>query len=257
MSLITAEHLSVSIGKREILTDLTFSIPKGTFVGLLGPNGSGKTTLLKAISGLLPYRGTLQITSNDVSTWKASDLSRILAFVRQSNTIAFDFTVAELVLLGRTPHKSWLSGFTAADRTRMRQALEDVGLTGYEERIMTSLSGGEAQRALLAQAFMQEAQILLLDEPTSHLDIHHQFAFLEIVRGLVAKGCTIVAVFHDLELAARFTDALFVLQAGQLVADGPTAQVLTEKLIADVFSMDATCSPQADGTLTISFHQPL
>lgn len=257
MSLITAEHLSVSIGKQEILKDLSFVIPSGTFVGLIGPNGSGKTTLLKAIGGLYPYAGALRLKGQEVRDWKALPLAQTLAFVRQSNPIAFDFTVAELVLLGRTPHKPWLAGFGNADREQMLHALAHVGLAHFENRVMTSLSGGETQRALLAQALVQEADVLLLDEPTTHLDIHHQFAFLQVVRSLVDVGRTVIAVFHDLALAARFADRLLVLQEGQLVHKGPVSDVLTTELIADVFSMRASCVQQSDGRLSVTFHEPM
>lgn len=254
MTLLNAHGLRVTLDHQLILHDVTFDVDPGSWVGLLGPNGSGKTTLLRAISGVLPYEGTLQLDGRDVQAWSPSELARRLAFVRQSPSLAFDFEVGELVLLGRAPHRSWLQSYSAQDRAMVRDALAQVDLDGFANRSVLSLSGGELQRVFLAQALVQEADVLLLDEPTSHLDVHYQFAFMEQVDALVESGCAVFAVFHDLELAARYAERLLLLDHGRLVADGPPADVLTPARIADVFRMDASVDPAPDGSLHIEYH---
>ncbi len=236
---IVADGLAVALGGRRVLHGLGFAVGAGEWVGLVGPNGSGKTTLLRAVAGLLPHAGTLTFHGRPVRSWKPRELARRLAFVRQAPAVEFDFTVLDYVLLGRAPHRSWLEGFTAADRTVAETALAQVGLDGFEGRRLGEVSGGERQRVLLAQALTQEAEVVLLDEPTAHLDVHHQYDVMDRVAALVAEGRTVVAAFHDLAFAARYADRLLVLRDGRLAADGAPAEVLTPVLIHDVFRMDA------------------
>ena len=251
--MLQAKDLSVTLGEKQILQHLGFTIQKGTWVGLLGPNGSGKTTLLRTLSGLLPYSGILQLESTAVRSWKPQQLARHLAFVRQTTSLAFDFTVEQIVLLGRAPHKKWLEGYTTEDRILAQQALTRVELEEFSERSVLSLSGGELQRVFLAQALVQEADWLLLDEPTAHLDVHHQFEFLNQVRRLVSEGRTVIAVFHNLELAARYTDQLLVLKDGRLITSGSPNEVLTQSLIASVFRMNTEMSTSKEGLLRIMY----
>ncbi len=257
MPLITSHQLRVALDGTPILHDLTFAVEPGTWVGLLGPNGSGKTTLLRAVGGLLPYAGALTLAGRPVQAWKPQEMARQVAFVRQSTPLSFDFTVEELVLLGRSPHKGWLERHTRTDRAEVRQALARVDLDGFARRSVLSLSGGERQRVFLAQALVQQADLLLLDEPTTHLDVHYQFEFLNVVRELVQAGRTVVAVFHDIEQAARYADHLLVLDRGRLAADGPPREVLTEALLASVFRMQAHLDTTADGTLRIFYEMPV
>lgn len=255
--MVTANGLRVALSGRTILHGLTFQIPAGSFVGLLGPNGSGKTTLIRTISGVLPYSGQLLLEGRPLQSWSRRALARRVAVVRQAPTLAFDFTVEDIVLLGRAPHKGWLEPFTTTDRVRVREALTAVDLANATHRLIHTLSGGEQQRVFLAQALAQEANLLLLDEPTAHLDVHYQFEFLDRVRDLVAAGRTVVAVFHDLSLAARYADRLLVLHQGYLVADGPPDEVLTEDLIARVFRMKARILDLPDGVRCIHYLHPI
>ena len=257
MPLITAHQLRVALDGTTILHDLDFAVEAGTWVGLIGPNGSGKTTLLRALSGLLPYEGTLTLAERAIDTWKAPELARQMAFVRQMTPLSFDFTVADLVLLGRSPHMGWLERYSRKDRQRVERALTRVDMDGFARRPVLSLSGGERQRVFLAQALVQESDLLLLDEPTTHLDVHHQFEFLNLVRGLIEAGRTVVAVFHDIELAARYADHLLVLDRGRLAATGPPHTVLTESLLASVFRMQARLETTEDGTLRIYYETPV
>ncbi len=250
---IDVSDLAVTIDGTSIMHDVSFVVAPGETIGLIGPNGSGKSTLMRCIAGVQEYEGAILLDGQDVRHWKARPLARRLAFLHQSTSIEFDFTVEQLVLLGRSPHRGWLQGYAAHDRKLAQDALRRVELEPLASRSILTLSGGELQRALLAQALVQEARLLLLDEPTAHLDVHHRFEFMEIVHDLSATGRTIITAFHDLELAARFTDRLLVLAGGTLVADGPPTSVLTSELLQDVFRMKADIQQTPDGKLSIHF----
>lgn len=257
MSLLSVHDVSVALDGHEILADLGFEIESGSWIGLVGPNGSGKTTLLRAIGAHLPFDGTIRLDGRRVEAWSAQARARRLAYVRQGASLTFDFTVEELVLLGRAPHRGWLQAYRSSDRALVREALSMVDLDGFADRSVLSLSGGETQRVFLAQALVQEAELLLLDEPTSHLDVHYQFTFMDQVDALVDGGRTVLAVFHDLELAARYADRLLMLQGGRLVSRGDPAAVLTPARIAEVFGMRARTDRREDGTLRIEYVTPV
>ncbi len=256
MPLITADNVSVRIGRNDILKNISFELPGNRFIGLLGPNGSGKTTLLRTLSGVQAYEGTLRLEGQPVRSWKPRQLARKLAFVRQTLPLSFDFSVLELVLLGRSPHKQWLQGYTGEDQARARAALDLVGLSDFYDRSVLTLSGGELQRVILAQTLVQETDVLLLDEPTAHLDVHHQFHFLNQVHNLLREGRSIIGVFHDLELAARYASILIIMHRGRVVATGAPPDVLTPALIADVFRMTAEVHSENRGEIRIHYIAP-
>jgi iron complex transport system ATP-binding protein len=256
MALLSVDQVSVRLDGQTILREVDFALSPGRWVGLIGPNGSGKTTLLRAIGALIAFDGEIRLDGEPVGALPAQQRARRLAYVRQAPSLTFDFTVEELVLLGRAPHRGWMQAYQPEDQSRVRSALARVDLDGFAQRSVLSLSGGELQRVFLAQALAQEAD-LLLDEPTSHLDVHYQFAFLEQVRALVAEGRTVLTVFHDLELAARHAERLLVLREGRLVADGPPDAVLTPNCIADVFGMKARVERSATGPLRIEYLAPV
>ena len=256
MPILESKTLSVSLSGRVILSDIDLSVKRGEWMGLIGPNGSGKTTLLRTLSGVLPYSGSLNMLDHPVRSWNARDRARHLALVRQTRNVSFDFQVDELVLLGRSPYKGLLATYDNADRERMQDALRLVDLDGCAERSFASLSGGEQQRVFLAQALVQEADILLLDEPTTYLDVHHQYEFMHHVRRLVDEGITVVGAFHDLELAAHFSDRMTVLDGGHLVASGAPQVVLTENLLRTVFRMESRVTTSGDERLYIRFDRP-
>jgi iron complex transport system ATP-binding protein len=253
---LTAKNLSVSIGTQPILQDLSFSITQGAWIGLIGPNGSGKTTLLRALSGLLSYSGSLTLEARPILAWPAKELARRMAFVRQQHQVGFDFKVADVLLLGCLPHKRWLDPIYDTDRNKAQQALAQLNLEGFMERPITSLSGGEQRRVFLAQALVQETDILLLDEPTAHLDVYHQFEFLDHVSRLVQAQHTVIAVFHNLEQAARYASHLLVLNEGRVVAQGPPETTLNEALIREVFRMHNSVNISTDKTLHIKYLKP-
>lgn len=255
--LARAENLSVRLSGIDILSRLSFRVECGRLTGLLGPNGSGKTTLLRSVSGIQQSSGTLEVLGRSIASWRPRDLARRLAFVRQSASMSFDFRVSELVLLGRSPHKGWLQDYSREDLHIMKHALDLVDLTPLEDRSVHTLSGGELQRAFLAQALVQEAEVLLLDEPTAHLDVHYQFEFMELIQDFVKQGRSAVVVFHDLEIAARYADELIVLDRGRLAATGPPIDVLTRDLIADVFRMEARLYESARSSIRIEYVAPV
>ncbi len=251
--LLTASALQVEIKGKRILHDVSFTATEGTWIGILGPNGSGKTTLLRAVNGLLPYSGRLQLHGTEISAWAPRELAQQMAFVRQNLEPVFGFGVEDLVMLGSLPHKRWLDPVTEADRAQVREVLEQLDLIHLTGSPITQLSGGEMRRVFLAQALVQNSPLLLLDEPTAYLDVYHQFDFLTRIRALVESGRTALTVFHDLEQAARYADQLLVLKAGQLMAQGPPSEILTPDLIAAVFRMEVRMEKEPDGSLRIAY----
>jgi iron complex transport system ATP-binding protein len=254
---VDVRDVSVDLAGSRILHDISFDCARGRWIAVIGPNGSGKTTLLRAVGGLVPYDGHILVDDRDVDEWTPRALARRLAFVRQSHPLSFDFSVQDLVLLGRSPHKSFLSTYDPEDYQRVRDALRLVDLEDFQLRAYDSLSGGEQQRVFLAQALVQEAGILLLDEPTTYLDVHHQFEFMEHVHSLVREGMTVIGAIHDLELAARYADAVIVLDRGRKVADGTPETVLTADVIESVFRMRARIDAAPETPLRIHYQSAL
>lgn len=241
---LSADGLAVSLGGRPVLSAVAFSVREGERIALVGPNGAGKTTLLRAVAGLIPHAGRLALRGRPVAQWPARERAREVALVRQQVELAVDFTTEEIVALGRAPHLGWTERLRADDRARVDGALDAVDLSALARRPVTQLSGGEQQRVALAQALAQDAPLLLLDEPTAHLDVRHQLDLLDRLRALSDAGKTVIAALHDLGRAARFADRLWVLSGGTLAADGPPAQVLTPALLHDVFGVDAEVEGQ-------------
>ena len=242
-----AERLGVRLGDREALADVTFRVDAGEAVALVGPNGAGKTTLLRALAGLQPHAGALRLEGHPVRAADARARARRVALVRQQTALPVDFTVREVVAMGRAPHLPWAGRLGPVDRAAVDAALAQTDLADFADRSVRRLSGGEQQRVQLAQALAQDTPTLLLDEPTAHLDVRHQLDLIARVRALADAGRTVVAALHDLERAAAFAGRLLVLAQGRLVADGPPESVLTEALLADVFGVRAAPEPTADG----------
>ncbi|MGV9385052.1 ABC transporter ATP-binding protein [Nonomuraea sp. NPDC003707] len=225
--------VSVALDGHPIVHEADLLVDDGEFVGLVGPNGCGKSTLLRTIyRALRPAAGLITVDGDDVHRLPARQAAQRTAVVAQETPADLDFTVAEIVFMGRTPYKA----DAATDEELCARALDRVGLTGAADRIFAALSGGEKQRVLLARALAQQTRLLLLDEPTSHLDIRHQLEILHLVREL---GIATLAVLHDLNQATAFCDRLYVMNAGRIVAGGPPEQVLTPELISQVYGVRA------------------
>ncbi len=252
---LEAQGVGVRLGGTGILHDINFSLPQGIVAGLLGPNGSGKSTLLRAIAGLTPYSGRLTVLGRESRSWAPRERARRLAVVRQTQSLVFDQTVEELVLLGRGPHKGWLDRYDSRDHALVRAALEQVEMAAFAHRSTLTLSGGELQRVFFAQVLVQDPELLLLDEPTAHLDVHHQYDLMHRTRALVGTGRTALVVFHDMELAARYADHLIVLRGGRIVAEGSPASVLSSDLIREVFRMKADVEQAQNGYLRITYRE--
>ncbi len=221
-----------------VLHDINLSVEAGEMVGLLGPNGSGKTTLIKLASGILkPNQGEIRLDGISLSRLNRKSVARSVAVVPQQFHIPFAFTTSEVVMLGRIPFIKAFAGETTADRRAVAAATELVGITELTQRRFDELSGGERQKVILAMALAQQPKLLLLDEPTVHLDISHQVETLDLVRSLnLRQGLTVIAAMHDLNLASLYFDRLILLKEGRVSADGTPAQVLTEDKISEVFS---------------------
>ncbi|WP_248908495.1 heme ABC transporter ATP-binding protein [Halocatena marina] len=232
--MIDVENVAVSLGGTPILDSVSFSVPAQSFVALVGPNGAGKTTLLRTINGVLtPDSGTVSIDGNDVRSLSRRAAARLVATVPQDTTISFEFSVRDVVAMGRTPHRSRFQ--RADDDDSVERALRRAHISHLADRSAGSVSGGERQRVLLARALAQDAPALVLDEPTASLDITHQVRTLELVRDLVDESATALAAIHDLDLAARFCDSIVVISDGRVLAAGPPESVLTESTIAEAF----------------------
>jgi len=232
------KNISFSYFNGLILQDIDLTIRPGEMVGLLGPNGSGKTTLIKIASGILkPKKGEVRIDGSLLNRMERKAISRRLAVVPQSFTTPFAFTVREVVSLGRIPFLRPLAEENDNDRKIINSVMELVGVTALNERRFDELSGGERQKVVLAMALAQQPQILLLDEPTVHLDIHHQVQILEMVKQLnLSTGLTVLAAMHDLNLSALYFSRLVLLKAGAIQADGTPARVLTRDIVESVFT---------------------
>jgi iron complex transport system ATP-binding protein len=230
---IDLRGVTVALGGRPVVDGVDAAVAEGEWLALIGPNGAGKTTLLRAVAGLVPFTGSIEIGGRPIEELRRSELSRLVAVVPQEPSTPSWMTVAEYVLLGRTPHLGPLAKEGRRDREAAARALARLDLIGYEERRLGTLSGGEKQRVVVARALAQEAQIILLDEPTAALDIGHQqqaLELLDLLRG--ESGLTLVAAMHDLTLAAQYADRMVLLDAGKVAADGVPRDVLTETLIA-------------------------
>ncbi|MCL0083968.1 ABC transporter ATP-binding protein [Dehalococcoidia bacterium] len=229
-----------SYGSRPALKEVTFSVKGGEVVGFVGPNGSGKTTLIKCIDRILkPKAGVVLVNGGEIRKMTLHERSRLMAYVPQSGHSVFSSTVFDTLLLGRKPYISW--GLSQRDKEVVSQAISLMGLEDYTLRQFNELSGGERQKVLITRALVQEPEVLLLDEPTSNLDLRHQIEVLNIIRWVAReKGITVLMVLHDLNLASRFSDRLVMLKEGKVWAEGTPAEVLTPENMRQVYGIEAT-----------------
>ena len=235
--MLAIEKLTTGYGSKVVLDEVDVAVREGEFVGLIGPNGSGKTTLLRAVSGVLaPMSGRVLFKGADVQGIDRRTLARSLACLSQDLKLDLPFTVREVASMGRTPHLPRVGGETRRDIEIVERAMEATETSHLAERPITELSGGERQRAFIAMCLAQEPEALLLDEPTSHLDIGHQLSVLDLIRDLNHRtGVTVLAVFHDLNLAAEFCERLVMLDGGRVRAAGRPEEVLTAEMIREVY----------------------
>lgn len=239
MTSLELYDIACAYDSHPIFSQISFHAHPGEVLALIGPNGVGKSTLLRAVARLMrPAHGNVILAERDIWQTSARDTARQLAFAPQTNADSWAATVEQVVALGRAPHRGWLLPLTAHDNLVTRRALELVGLEHLRDRISTQLSGGEQQRMVLARVLAQEPTVLLLDEPTSHLDLKYQTDILSLVRRLAhQKGLTVIISLHDLNLAAIYADRVALLSNGTLAAIGTPAEVLTSERLSQVYNV--------------------
>lgn len=237
--MLRIENLTVSYGSRHVLHNVSLEVNSGEVLALIGPNGAGKSTLIRAVSGVVSAQsGNVRTNGDDLLSMPPMQRARFLSVVPQVVNMPPAFTVWETVLLGRTPYLNFLGQVSANDEEIVRTALQKVDALELAERRVGELSGGEQQRVLLARALAQSTPILLLDEPTTNLDLHYQISFMETVRKLAhVEGLAILIALHDLNLAARYADRVALLVSGEIKAAGTPRQVLTPELISEAYHL--------------------
>lgn len=257
MMRLEVRSLTVDLGTRRVLDGIDLSLEPGRLTALIGPNGAGKTTLLRAMAGLaMPRAGEVVLNGTSVARLRASERARAIAYLPQGGAVAWPLRVASVVALGRLPYGERPDDLPPLSREAVATALRSVGLQGFEDRPATSLSGGERARMLLARALATQAPVLLADEPVGALDPRHQLVVLDVLKAHARAGATVVAILHDLTLAARFADEIVLLEQGKIVASGPPAAVLTEARLAASFGIRARVAEE-EGRLLVVAQSPL
>ncbi|MBL0375045.1 ABC transporter ATP-binding protein [Rhizobium sp. KVB221] len=227
-------------GNRWLIEDISFSLRPGERLAIVGPNGAGKTTLLRCLyRGLKPRLGTVALDGADIWQMSATEVARCVAVVLQESPAAFPFSVRDIVFMGRIPWRRGKAHWSQIDREQTEHALEHLGLTSLAQRRFATLSGGEQQRVLVARALAQEPRLLILDEPSNHLDIRHQLEILDLLKGL---GITIITTLHDLNLAADFATSVLIMHDGRMLASGRPEAVLTSEMVSNAFGVTAQLS---------------
>ncbi|WP_130849785.1 ABC transporter ATP-binding protein [Intestinimonas timonensis] len=249
---IRASDVQAVLGGSQILRGVDLRAERGELVGIIGPNGSGKSTLLKCIYRVLqPTGGVVYLDGRTLSEYSYKQSARQVAVVAQHNYYNFDFSVRDVVMMGRAPHKRALDRDNAQDYQMVARALETVGMADFAQRSFATLSGGEQQRVILARALAQDTPCLILDEPTNHLDIKYQLQLMDIVKSL---DRTVIAAIHDLNIAAMYCDRLYAVKEGRVVASGRPEEVLTPELIRTVYEVNAGVLRDREGGLRIFYH---
>ena len=253
--MLHVRDLTVSYGAATIIDGLALDVPRGGVTTIVGPNGCGKSTLLRAVAGLIPReRGEVVLDGRNTAEMKRREIARTLAVLPQTPVAPDGLTVRDLVGRGRHPHQTWLRQASEKDSAMVDEVMELTQVAEFAERPLERLSGGQRQRAWIAMVLAQDTPLVLLDEPTTYLDLSHSVELLALIRRLADDmGRTVVMVLHDLNLAARFSDQLVVMKGGEVQAAGTPAEVVSEQLLADVFSLPAVVAedPVAGGPLIV------
>lgn len=236
---ILVKNLCWSYGEKEVFRDISMNIERNSFYSIIGPNGSGKSTLLKNILKILkPKNGTVYIEDTDLTRLKSREIAKRMSSVPQNTHLDFEFSVLDVVLMGRSPYLRRFQSESMKDVEISKKAMLATNTWELKEKSINEISGGERQRVIVARALAQEADIMLLDEPVSQLDIHHQLELMDTLRTLVDKsGLTVIAVLHDLNLAAQYSDQIILLNEGRIISQGTPEQVLTEVNIETAYNM--------------------
>ncbi|MFE6773057.1 ABC transporter ATP-binding protein [Streptomyces fimicarius] len=237
---LAARGITVGYGGRPVIDELDVAIPPGVVTTIIGPNGCGKSTLLRTLTRLLkPAGGTVVLDGEDIGRLRTRDVAKKLGLLPQAPVAPEGLTVADLVARGRHPHQSWLRQWSSDDADVVRRALAMTGVADLAERPVDSLSGGQRQRVWISMTLAQGTDLLLLDEPTTYLDLAHAIDVLDLVDDLHESGCTVVMVLHDLNLATRYSDNLVVMRDGAILAQGHPRDVITAELLYEAFGLQA------------------
>lgn len=242
---LQASELTLRLGTAEILHGVSLALPQARWSCIVGPNGAGKSTLLKALAGLLPHTGRIDLLGRPLGAWRSRERARQLAWLGQNESSADDLTAYDVVMLGRLPHQAWLAPPSAADHAAVERALRSTQAWDWRERALGQLSGGERQRVLLARALAVEAQVLLMDEPLANLDPPHQVDWLLLVRELVASGHTVVSVLHEISMALH-ADELVIMAQGRILHHGGCDEAATHRVLESVFDQRLRVQRLAD-----------
>lgn len=252
---LQTQDIQAVLGGAEILKGVSLEAGAGDFIGIIGPNGSGKSTLLKCIYRVLePNGGAVYLNGKGLKEYSVKESAKQVAVLAQHNYYNFEFSVQDVVLMGRSPHKRAMEGDNAQDYQIVRESLEMVGMSDFLERSFSTLSGGEQQRVILARALAQQTPCLVLDEPTNHMDIKYQLQLMDIVKNL---NRTIISAVHDLNIAAMYCTWIYVMKDGKIVAAGKPDDVLTPELIWEVYEVRAEVFHDQSGLLRILYHPNL
>ncbi|MDQ0249186.1 iron complex transport system ATP-binding protein [Sphingomonas kyeonggiensis] len=236
---IRLENVAVTLGNRIVVQNASTAFAPGTLTGIVGPNGAGKSTLARAMLALVPHKGSILVDDSDVATLPRAELAKRVAYLPQGQTLHWPLTVERLVELGRLPHLAPMSRIGEGDTTAIERAMERADVVSLRDRIATELSGGERARVLLARALAVEAPALIADEPLASLDPGHQIDVMELLQSEARAGGLVIAVLHDLTMAARYCDRLVLIDGGTVVAEGTPAEVLTPANLKSVYGIDA------------------
>lgn len=247
--LIDAKGISVGYGDKQVLESIDIQLQAGELLGVVGPNGCGKSTLLRTLTGRLPaWSGSIEVMGQALSAYSRMHFARKVAVVPQADPPPFDFTANELVIQGRRPHWRFLSGPSAADRALAVNAMQTANIAHLKHRSIRNLSSGEYQRVLVARALAQDAPILLLDEPTAHLDVGHEVEVFRLLHRLCrSRGVGILCICHNLNAAAAYCDRMVLLDEGRIKAEGSPQIVLTPELLREVYEVDLSLTQTPDG----------
>jgi iron complex transport system ATP-binding protein len=249
-TVLSVSNLEVRLAKRTVLRDIALSIKEGELVAVIGPNGAGKTTLLRAVAGLVAARGSIEIMGTPADRLSLAERARRVAYLPQGHVFHWPLPAAEIVALGRLPLGAG-ADLSEADRLAVGRAMAATGVTEFAERMVTTLSGGERARVALSRVLATEAKLILADEPTASLDPRYQLIVLDILRRHARQGGAVVAVLHDLGLAARYADRVVVLDAGRVAATGEPREVLTKERLAETFGVNAQIVTLVDAPVVI------
>jgi iron complex transport system ATP-binding protein len=252
VSALAASNVTVCIGAKAIVREASLVLNAGELVALVGPNGAGKTTLMRALAGLIPALGSIMLQGKPLGTLTPRERARMVSYLPQGHIFHWPMSVESIVMLGRAPHGDAFSGASPDDRAAVAQAMATTETQIFAERAVTTLSGGEKARVALARALATRAPVLLADEPTAALDPRHQLVVMELLRNAAANGNAILAIMHDLTLAARFADRVLVMNEGRIVAAGTPAEALAPERLAAVFGIEAATVAIGDKRVPIA-----